>query len=270
MRELKVLYSILLLSVAGAVKLKLAFEFLGKTPTIEYLISAVAITYSAYAFDRGVKNEEDEDFSESFRKFLLVTSILSIFIGLALSMKPLLITPFIIGYLYSKGVKKFRLKSGGGIKNVVVALTWTLGIVLFIEEFSLKAFVIYTFFFLKSFINTVVYDFKDVDADRLAGIRTLPVCIETKKLKSLLLSINTFCHFLAMVAVSSHVLLMSFVNGTQYILRCKKNRRPNDVLVDGEWLVYEAVGFMLAYANVYSALIQPLPREVIVLVSCFY
>ena len=239
-RELKMLYSIVLLSLSGAFKLEFAFEFLGRSITADDFVAAVAITYAAYALDRGIKNKEDEDCSEVFMKLLVVTSIFCVVMAIFVSAKPLLILPFVVSYLYAKGIKNFRLKVGKGVKNLVVAFTWTLGIVAFVGDLSYPAMVVYSFFFLKSFVNTIVYDFKDVDRDIMAGIMTLPAFVDTKKLKVFLMSVNSIMHVLILLVTVNWVVLASFVNGMTYILLSRRNRRPIDLLVVGEWVLYKA------------------------------
>jgi 4-hydroxybenzoate polyprenyltransferase len=248
MKELQILCSIIILSIAGAFKLEFAYEFLGKNAKLEYLISILAITYSVYAFDRGIKNKEDDDYRKSFRYFLLGTSLVSIFLAIYVSMNLLLVIPFVVAYLYSKGIKNFRLKCGMGVKNLVVAFTWSLVIVILVGDFSYTAFVVYSFFFLKSFVNTVVYDFKDVERDRRAGIRTLPVCIDVNKLRLFLFSINVIGHAVAMLMIRNLIILLSLANSTLYIFQCKCNKRPNDILVDGEWILYRIYKILFALA----------------------
>ena len=199
MRELRILYSILLLSVSGALKLEFACEFLSKTAPQHYILSFAMIVYAAYSLDRGVKNREDEENSKKFRQFLLASSSFCMVISLIISQKPMLLLPFAASYLYSKGIKSLRLKSGKGVKNVVVAFTWAFCIALFLDEFSLQALIVCVFFFLKSFINTVLYDFKDVERDKLAGIFTLPTCTNASKLRAFLLFTNFSAHLLLLL-----------------------------------------------------------------------
>jgi len=79
---------------------------------------------------------------------------------------------FLTGYLYASGVKvgkwKLRLKAGYGIKNIVVGFSWGFAVAFSLDEFVLGVF---SFFFLKLFVNSAYFDLKDVGHDK---ILTLP------------------------------------------------------------------------------------------------
>ncbi len=178
--------------MSGAFKLEFACEFLSKNAPQHYLLSFAMIVYAAYSLDRGVKNREDIETSKKFRLSLLASSSFCMVTPLIISQKIMLLIPFAVSYLYSRGVKNLRLKSGKGVKNVVVAFTWAFCIALFLDEFSLQVLIVSMFFFLKSFINTVLYDFKDVERDKLAGIYTLPACMDTFRFRTFLLFTNSW------------------------------------------------------------------------------
>jgi len=159
---------------------------------------------------------------------------------LIISQKLALLLPFALSYLYSKGIRGLRLKRGMGVKNMIAAFTWALCIALFLDRFSLQVLIVCMFFFLKSFINTVLYDFKDVERDKLAGIPTLPACMDVFWLRISLLFTGLLAHLLLILGVGlSHIAIMSLANGTFYIMRYRKvGKRPSNLLVDGEWIIY--------------------------------
>lgn len=242
---LGLIYSIAIVSLSGALKLYFAYRFLGTAVPATYFIAAACIAYAAYAYDRGVDCREDEWRAARFKKLLLYSAAASIVISFILFPNPLMILPFVIAYLYAKGIGGYRLKGGHGVKNGVVALTWSLGIVIFVGSTSLAAIIVYSFFFLKSFINTALYDVRDLVRDRLAGIMTLPAILGERKLAMLLMGLNIsahifmLCGFAAGLIALPDLVLISAVHSSLYIGHfVKGSNRFRNTLVDGEWIWY--------------------------------
>lgn len=243
--QLPLFYSILLVSLSGACKLHFAYEFLGLTIPLTHLVVAGLVTYAAYAFDRGVENKEDEKRGEVFKKIMIGTAVVALIISFALFPNPLLLLPFIIAYLYTRGIGGYRLKGGKGVKNAIVAFTFSLGTIIFVWVFSLPALIVYFFFFCKSFVNTIIYDVRDLEKDREAGIHTIPALLSTQKLKALLFGVTVVAHLLLIAgwylgSISGiDVILFSAVHTIFYVNRystgCEVLR---NTLVDGEWLIY--------------------------------
>ena len=69
------------------------------------------------------------------------------------------------------------------------------------DPFTIAA--IFLFFGSKLFINSTLFDFKDVDGDLLAGIRTLPIYLGEQMTKRLLLAICIVLHIVMVVAMLS-------------------------------------------------------------------
>ena len=81
-----------------------------------------------------------------------------------------------------------KLKGGLGVKNFVVGLTWGA----FIAGLAgsncgnmIPMVLVFTFFGVKLFVNSTIYDFKDVKGDTLAGIKTLPVSLGERNTRKL-------------------------------------------------------------------------------------
>lgn len=175
-------------------------------------------------------------------------------------MLPLAFIPFVTGYLYSKGIKigKFalKLKGGlGGVKNIVVGgLTWG-GI--FIAGLAgsgcrnlIPVVLIFIFFGVKLFINSTIYDFKDIAGDTLAGINTLPVSLGVRKTRNLLTGMHLFSHLViggvalihGALAFEPLIVLYSFVCGLICIQKFThpeyeefpSQKMERTLLVDGE------------------------------------
>ncbi|MDP2840962.1 MAG: UbiA family prenyltransferase, partial [Candidatus Methanoperedens sp.] len=144
---------------------------------------------------------------------------------------------------------------GLGVKNFVVALTWAFTIVAFIYNFIenyLLGFLIFSFFFFKSFINTVLFDCKDIDGDSIAGLTTIPVYFGEKRTGIILQLINSSFHLTVAafvlsgtVAFDAIILAYSWVAGLIYISLYANRKKTifRSVIVHGEWI------HMLAFRN---------------------
>lgn len=237
--------SILVVTLSGALKLQFAYGFLGDHVPLTEFVAAALIAYAAYAFDRGVENKEDEKRGSRFKKALLVTAVIATLGAFALYPNPALLVPFLVAYLYTKGIGGYRLKGSRGIKNCIVALTWSLGILIFLGTISLPVMLVCLFFFCKSFVNTVIYDVRDVDKDRVAGILTIPTVLSRTQVTALLLGLSLVAHLAVIGAYFSgfiagiDVLLISSVHSTFYIIAyCNRFEMFRNALVDGEWILY--------------------------------
>lgn len=219
------------------------------------------VVYSVYTLDRALKSKEDEVNrpQERYADKKLVLFIVSAFLFTALlilavkKVSPVLaLLPFAIGFLYTKGLKvgsySIKFKKGLGIKNCIVAFTWAFTIAAFIHSFTenyLQSFLIFIFFFSKSFINTVLFDFKDIKGDSLAGLATIPVYFGEEKARIILQVLNSSIHLcIATFVLSSLVkfdiiiLLYSWVAGLIYIALYANRKQTifRSVIVHGEWV----------------------------------
>lgn len=261
---LALLKSSILVAFSGALRIHLAFLLLHIQSSILTCIAGGLIIYTVYTLDRAFGSEEDtvnrKELKGSNKKVGLAVSLLAFIIGTYIlaeeGMLALAFIPFITGYLYSKGIKigKFalKLKGGLGIKNIVVGLTWGI----FIAGLAgsgcgnlVPIIMIFIFFGVKLFINSAIYDFKDIKGDTLAGIKTLPVSLGARKTRNLLTAMHLFSHLVIGIALIHGILafepliiLYSFVCG----LICIQNfansgdeefssrKLERTVLIDGE------------------------------------
>ncbi|KQC02949.1 MAG: hypothetical protein APR53_01910 [Methanoculleus sp. SDB] len=252
-RSLALITSILIVSLSGSLKVYFAVLFLGMPVSFAAVAVGGLITFSAYAFDRAVPNSEDEQRSGEVRKMLIAFALISFVLCFVLWPSPALLSPFLIAYAYSKGIAGFRLKGGAGVKNAVVGLTWSVLLVVLIGRFDPAALLVYAFFFVKSFVNTAVYDVRDIIADRAAGIRTLPTVLSVGRLRALLLGMTLLVHGAMLAAwysglyTGADILLASALHTCGYILIYTTGYAAwRNTLVDGEWMIYGGYSILRA------------------------
>ncbi|NPE29762.1 UbiA family prenyltransferase [Methanococcoides sp. SA1] len=261
---LHLLNSSTLVSVSGALRIYIAFLLLQLQCNILSCIGGGLIVYSVYTLDRALDSEEDavnrSELTGARRDIALFVSLLTFLIGAYFlfcdGLLLLAFLPLVTGFLYSKGIKvgkhHLKLKGGLGVKNLVVGTTWgafIAGIAGWYAESMLPVFAVFLYFGIKLFVNSSVYDFKDIKGDALAGIKTLPVSLGEQKTRDILLSIHLFSHSLlsillisGFIAYEPMVLVYSFVAGLVCIDRFaspvekeSKNRLYKRLfVVDGE------------------------------------
>lgn len=232
---LELLKSSILVAFSGALRIHLAFLLLNIRSSILTCVAGGLIIYTVYTLDRALESEEDavnrKELNGSNKKVGLTVSLLAFVIGTYILAKEgvlaLAFVPFVTGYLYSKGIKigrlALKLKGGLGIKNIVVGLTWGI----FIAGLAGRGYgnlvpvvMVFIFFGVKLFINSAIYDFKDIKGDTLAGIKTLPVSLGTRKTRNLLLAMHLLSHMVIGIALihgalafEPLIVLYSFVCG---------------------------------------------------------
>ncbi len=191
-----------------------------------------------------------------FSLFLLFSFALSLLLGTLQDWLcvPILLFPLFTGVIYSVRVLPNlpRLKDITGTKNLAIALTWSVcstflpAICIPKNYFTLIVFIFY-FFFTKSCINSLLFDIRDIEGDKISGVITIPVVFGRQKTKNLLLILNsTLIPWLAFSYIAGYfhqylfVLIFAIAYGYWYILHfCKEGLKIGkslDLLVDGEWI----------------------------------
>ena len=265
---LELLKSSLLVAFSGALRIHLAFLLLHIQSSLLTCFAGGLVIYTVYTLDRALESAEDsvnrKELNGSKREVAIAVSVLAFAVGAFILAKEglcaLAFLPFITGYLYSKGIKisKFslKLKGGLGVKNLVVGLTWGIfiaglagGSSLQSSAHMLPVILVFAFFGIKLFINSAIYDFKDVKGDTLAGIRTLPVALGEQNTRNLLLMLHMTSHMVlgvaliqGLIAFEPLILLYSFVCGIMCIenyTRTEEEELPfrkleRTFMVDGE------------------------------------
>lgn len=150
-----------------------------------------------------------------------------------------------------------RLKDIPVVKNLFVALSWALVCVLLpaihmSETAYIPVALIIYFMVVKDFVNTTLFDVRDIKGDKENGIRTIPVLLGQKRTIAVLIAANsTLIPWLALVSgairpFAALLILYEFA----FILYFGRTRNPAalELLVDGEWtLTCAAFGLLRAF-----------------------
>ncbi len=212
----ELLKSSVLVAFSGALRIHLAFLLLQGKSSLLTCIAGGLVIYTVYTLDRTLGSEEDavnrKELNGSRKEVGLAVCLLTFLIGsYILAKQEMLIMafiPFVTCYLYSKGIKigkfAFKLKGGFGVKNLVVGLTWGIFIAGLAGSNCGKIIpiaLIFTFFGVKLFVNSAIFDFKDIKGDTLAGIKTLPVSLGEQNTRNLLIGIYLISHVILGIAL---------------------------------------------------------------------
>lgn len=207
---LRLLSSSVLIAMSGIFRLRIASLFLGISPGIFIYLAVFLVIYATYTFDRTLESKEDKinkkELISSRKDIALVLCLISLATGcLILSRENLLLIallPVIIGYIYGKGLRVghrvLKLKGNFGMKNLTVSITWGMFLSGIVQNWADSSYIVLLFILpfitAKSFINTVIWDFRDVKGDAAAGIKTLPIYLGEKKARRLLQVMHIVLH----------------------------------------------------------------------------
>jgi 4-hydroxybenzoate polyprenyltransferase and related prenyltransferases len=222
--------SSILVAFSGVSRVYVASLLLQTSPGLLTCLAGGLIIYSVYTLDRALDSKEDsinrKELDGSRKDIGLVTSLLTFLIGSYIftqnGILALAFFPIITGFLYSKGIKigrfALKLKGGLGVKNVVVGITWglcTVGAACSNYGKIVPIILVFTLYGVKTFINSILDDFKDIEGDIQAGIKTLPIYIGEIKTRSFLLKLHIFSHLILIIA-----LLIGLIDFEPLIIIC--------------------------------------------------
>lgn len=250
-----------LVSVSGGFKVHLAFLMTNAETNPALCGASAFIIYSVYTLDRAFEPKEDEvnrrEGAKANGKVAIVLASVFLMVGAVILSKEgippvVAFLPLMVGFLYAKGVKigenTWKIKGSYGVKNFVVAFTWSslLGVFIYTEVKCFSSLILVcVFFFVKSFINTVIYDCRDMEGDSVVGLKTIPIFLGRARTKVILHILHSLSHFILALLVLSGlaemgtiVLLYSWGIGSIYIYFYVNSDRRNfrDVAIDGEWI----------------------------------
>ncbi len=242
------------------------------------------IVFAVYNLNR--KTDEDEDvinhteryaFTKKYESILFRSAIGAYIVAFCLSalqgFDSLLVTaaPLVAGIVYSVPLfpARFgfrRLKEIPIMKSLIVAFSWTVPTVFLpICHAGLPADaatgIVGIFFFFQVFINTVVFDLRDVEGDAASGVRTIPTILGTKKTLLLLTGMNIGIGTVLVLAGGSlpgfcSVLLLvaGMVYAQGYLLcfqRFGTEKLFFELFTDGEFIVLAVAIYLLTLAVPY-------------------
>lgn len=236
-------------------------------PHLPLFLASFLVTFSVYTLNKVTDKEEDAVNSPERaalvrnRDGLLVglsavAYAVALFIGVWTG-RPLavvfLLVPLLVAIVYSIRLHPSlpRVKDVFVAKSLAVTVSLVSSTCLFAYMFFRDVYVIlfWAFFLsIKLFINTTLFDVRDVDGDRQTGVETVPAVLGIPRTRWLLLLLNTLLVPWVAAALYFGVLLTALPlvvfcigYGYWYILRfCRPRARYSlsyDLLVDGEWML---------------------------------
>jgi len=263
-----VIHSSLFVGLVGMAMLFTSQSLLGLPTSLELLLIAFLISFSAYNINRKTDTKEDRishpertGFLNSYYKYIkimaLAACIIALFIAFSNSLVVglIILLPLISVSLYSipwiPAFTTTRLKNIFVVKNATVAIVWAIGVTIlplayFEKPLTLTSMAVFFYIFLKVFGNTVTFDIRDVTGDAVHNIRTIPIKFGIATTKKILTLINLVSFCIIIVSVLHNLLtpaayLISLVViYTQiyiYLISKTNIRFLTDVLADGEYIV---------------------------------
>ncbi len=267
MRELLSFLSVSSLFIGGTgfFKTYISYLLLAMKPNLFICLAVFLVSFSVYTLDKIADLDKDvasmptrarflegkKDLAIAYSALAYLLSIIIVFLGRPIS-SSLLLVPMAANIVYGTrlipGVP--RLKDIPVMKNAIVALSWAIVTVLIPVTYqSLPSlgpthslvFVVIYFMFIKTFIDTVLYDIRDETGDRINNVRTIPVIIGLENTTKVLLILNsTLLLGLPWFEGLTRLLVLSLViYGYAYILYFRERRDPLflDLCVEGEWML---------------------------------
>ncbi|MCX8158198.1 MAG: UbiA family prenyltransferase [Candidatus Diapherotrites archaeon] len=253
----------------------LAFGFLisGKLDVGLFLIVFLP-TWSLYLLNRITDKEEDlinkperKNIIETYNKTIICVIVITYLLAILLALRTninlffLLLIILFIGIIYSVKITKlkkiigyYRLKQIFLIKNITIAIDWALAtaiipVLYYNLPINIQSIVLATFLFIRSNINTIVFDIPDVEGDRKHKVMTIPVKLGVEKTIYWMYILNTISLILIIFSVLigilpnlAYGLLIGPMMGYAFLYLLDK---PNtistknllDWIVDGEFLI---------------------------------
>lgn len=244
-----------------------SFLLYGISVEFDLVLASFFITFAVYSINKLTDIKEDSinllDRAEFTTKnwhyiifMVIISSLAALYISLLHSLFAIFIIffPFCVGFVYSIKIANFRLKDVFCIKSISVALAWAvvgtfIPVIVHSSDFITISAIFY-FSFIKFFIYTVLFDVRDIEADRLNNVITLPVFLGINKTKNLLFLLNsTFIIWLIFSYTFFYrylfILIFSIAYGYWQILyftrKGKKIGKSLDLLVEGEFIMIAIV-----------------------------
>ena len=253
--------SSIFIGMTGFFKTLIGYIFLNLSPNLQICSAVFLFSFSVYTLDKiadidkDVTNMPDRlGFLSGRKELIKICALAAYLLAIILAALeipqaiPIFIFPFIVNTLY--GSKPFsnlpRLKDIPFIKNFMVALTWALETAILpaisVTNGRIAAIgSVFYFMLIKTFIDTVLYDVRDVKGDAESGVKTIPVIIGPRRTMGILLLLeSTLLFTLPFIEATIRPLAtMMIIFGFAYIIYFCERRNPLalDLCVEGEWML---------------------------------
>lgn len=222
-------YSAVYLALIAAAEVLIVQYVLGLPPSPAPLVGAL-VTFAIYANDRlvdletdGTSNPRRTAFVHRYRSELYVLAAIAYGVGAALSALggPLAFAialfpggvwvAYAVNWIPVSGLGVARLKEILVVNSLLVALAWSLSVVLLPLAFANAAVtpavgVVFLYFVLATFVNTEVANVRDVESDRESGVSTIPSTLGVRHTRAVLYGIVLLTAAVLGAAVMSDVL----------------------------------------------------------------
>ena len=271
------LYSSLYLCIAAVSMVYLSSVLQDIPLSLPACLIMFLVTFSVYNLNR--KTDEDEDAINHSKRYAFTKKYANVLMGLSVAtyiaafliagmygILAVVITaiPLVNGILYSipflpQGFRYRRLKDIPFVKNFIVGLAWALPVALLpivCAGFPLGMMTIAVgfFFFLLSFIDSTVFDIRDVRGDAETGVATIPVILGIQRTRILLSVMNGIGIGIILVLCSGWLTpvetailagIAIYIQG--YILffnGAELSRVLYDIIADGQYLLLGGVMYI--------------------------
>jgi 4-hydroxybenzoate polyprenyltransferase len=187
---------------------------LSKPISLNSALVGFSMTTGLYAANRLLESDKDAAIDNaissavaSHKSILLVFSVGFTLLGVVLAFNEslelglLVILTILYLILYTTNLSKISFKKGGkrlkdylGVKSLMVGIGLSVVVLYTGNCFHTNSLIalglLYFRTILNEAMNTIIYDMKDIEADRINGVNTLPNALGIKKTKYVLHSLN--------------------------------------------------------------------------------
>ncbi len=168
----------------------------------------------------------------------------------------------VVGFFYTSHLKKFTAKVIG-FKSFYVSFVCA-SLVLFTSFYDdaiidLTLFLVFSFVFLRMFLNTIFFDIKDIESDSKEGLKTFPIILGKKKTLIFLHIINIISFtplllgiYQSRIPFFSFSFFIFFFYGLCYLLAVNNNndtQKKYYMMADGEFVFWPIVLFISKFIS---------------------
>lgn len=239
---------------------------------ISYLLPLIVYSYDYYKdIDEDIKNNSEraiflkkkaKNYPYLFSFYIiLLLSLLILYanINLIIFITAIIMGGFVYNFLLKELTKKIP-----AFKNIFTATTWALGGAFFpllydSLDMNISFLIIFSVIFLRCVINVIFFDFKDIDNDKLNGLKTLPVIFGKRTTINILKAINIIAFiplilgiYLDIINITGLFLLIFLFFGYFYISKANSNSSNElessaHTLADSEFILWALLLIVISF-----------------------